>query len=273
MAFDASKLSAEERMKLQENIEDLRKKYALFMRKDSLRVGDIVYWKPGLRNRRFPREGNAGIVTRVFPVPVRDESKNEAGSPYFNEDLTVSVGVLDNDGDFVEFTYDGQRLERVDPATVTAKHAGFRCDGCGASDFSGLRFHCTECEDFDLCARCHSQGAEPGSHSSSHEMTAIEAPSVQLLHERLEALSTRECFQPGDIVQWKAGLKNKRLPKADQLGVVVETLPSPITDDDKGSSGSYFMEPLDVKIGLIDEDGDFVIFHFDSRRFTKTFNF
>lgn len=260
-------------MKLKDNIADLQKKYALFIRRDSLRVGDIVYWKPGLRNRRYPREGTVGIVTRVFPVPLKDESKNEAGSPYFNEELTVSVGVLDNDGDFVEFTYDGQRLERVDPSTVQSKHAGFACDACRAHDFSGLRFHCTECEDFDLCAKCHNQGAEPGSHSSSHTMVSIEAPSVPLLQERMTALTTCECFQPGDLVQWKTGLKNKRLPKADQLGVVVETLPSPITDGDKGSSGSYFLEPLDIKIGLIDEDGDFVIFHYDSRRFTKAFNF
>jgi len=273
MAFDPEKLSFEERQKLKDNIEDLRRKYELFLRKDDLQVGDIVAWKPGLRNRRFPIEGCAGIVTRVFPVPVRDESKNEAGSPYFNEDLTVSVGVLDNDGDFVEFTYDAQRLQRVDPSTIEAKHWDFACDGCNARNFSGLRFHCQECENFDLCARCHAQGVEPGKHSSSHRMTEIEAPSVPLLAERLKAFTTRECFQPGDIVQWKAGLKNKRLPKIDQFGVVVETLPAPVTDEDKGSSGSYFLEPLDIKIGLTDEDGDFVIFHYDSRRFTKAFSF
>jgi len=273
MAFDPSKLSYEERQRLKSNIEDLRKKYALFMRKDALKVGDIVSWKPGLTNRRYPREGQCGIVTRVFPVPVKDLSKDEAGSPYFNEDITVSVGLLDNDGDFVEFSYDGQRLQRVDPATIQARHMRFQCDGCGAEDFPGVRFHCTKCENFDLCARCHSDGFEGGDHKASHEMTAILAPSPDILRERFIAFSARECFQPGDIVQWKTGLKNKRLPEADQLGVVVETLPAPIVDEDKGTSGSYFLEPLDVKIGLIDEDGDFVIFHYDSRRFTKAFAF
>ena len=115
MAFDPQELSTEERTKLKENIAQLREKFSLYTRKDDLQVGDIVFWKPGLTNRRFPRPGTAGIITRVFPVPVKDTSRTEAGSPYFNEDLTVAVGILDNDGDFVEFTYDGQRLQRVDP--------------------------------------------------------------------------------------------------------------------------------------------------------------
>jgi len=269
MAFDPTKLSVEEKLKLKENIEDLRKKHALYIRKDDLQVGDIVYWKPGLTNRRYPRPGTAGIVTRIFPVPIKDESKSEAGSPYFNESLNVCVGIIDNDGDFVEFTYDGQRLERIDPNTLPGKHVGFRCDGCDAQDFTGIRFHCTECRDFDLCPQCHSSGAEPGSHSSSHKMTAIEPCCEAVLKERLAAFEQTTCFQPGDLVQWKAGLKNKRLPEMDQLAVVVEMLPVPITDEEKGSSGSYFLEPLDMKLGMIDDDGDFVIFHYDSRRFTK----
>jgi len=269
MTFDPSKLSHEEKRKLQENIADLQKKYALFVRNDDLRVGDFVTFKPGLTNRRYPRPGTAGIVTRVFPVPLKDLSKNEAGSPYFNEELTISVGILDNDGDFVEFTYDGKRMEHADPSCLVGKHAGFSCDGCGARDFTGIRFHCDECKDFDLCARCHASGFENEKHSSSHKMTAIEPASADTLKERMDSLLAQECFQPGDIVQWKTGLKNKRLPKMDQLAVVVETLPSPVTDEDKSSSGSYFLEPLDIKLGMVDEDGDFVIFHFDSRRFTK----
>ena len=269
MAFDPQELSTEERTKLKENIAQLREKFSLYTRKDDLQVGDIVFWKPGLTNRRFPRPGTAGIITRVFPVPVKDTSRTEAGSPYFNEDLTVAVGILDNDGDFVEFTYDGQRLQRVDPSQVVGKHSGFACDGCGAQDFTGIRFHCRECDDFDLCAKCHESGATPGSHETSHEMDAIEPCSPELLRERLASFQEQSCFQPGDLVQWKPGLKNKRMPHKDELAIVVEVLPSPITDSDKGSSGSYFLEPLDVRLGIVDDDGDFVIFYYDSRRFTK----
>lgn len=269
MTFDPSKLSAEERMKLKENIAALRSRFALFTRQDNLQVGDIVSWKPGLTNRRYPVPGTAGIVTRVFPVPVYDESKTDAGSPYFREALTVSIGVIDKDGDFTEFTYDGQRLQRMLPSELTGKNAGIVCDGCGAEEFTGARYHCCECDDFDLCAKCHDAGAEPGDHSRHHKMTLVEPCSATLLQERLAAMQENTCFQPGDLVQWKHGLKNKRLPEVDQMGVVVEVLPTPVTDSDKGASGSYFLEPLDLRIGIVDDDGDFTIFHYDSRRFRK----
>jgi len=272
MAFNPDTLSLEERAKLRENIADLRKKFALFMRKDALQVGDVVTWKPGLTNRRYPRPGTAGIVTRVFPVPVKDNSKNEAGSPYFNEELTVCVGVIDMEGDFVEFSYDGRRLERADPSRLLPKHFGFACDGCDAKDFSGVRFHCTECKDFDLCPRCHNERFSTRQHSPDHKMTAIEPSSATVLTERLRSFLAVECFQPGDLVQWKPGMKNKRLPAVGQLGVVLEMLPVPITDDEKSASGSYFLEPLDMKVGFIDDDGDFIVFHYDSRRFMKAFN-
>ena len=37
---------------------------------------------------------------------------------------------------------------------------------------------------------------------------------------------------------------------------------------DKQDSGTpYFNEPLDLILGLIDEEGDFAIFYYDKRRF------
>jgi len=269
MTFNPEKLTEDERMKLKDNIADLQKKFALFNRIDDLSVGDIVAWKPGLRNRRYPRNGTAGIVTRVFPVPIKNDSNGEAGSPYFNEELTVGVGVIDVDGDFIEFAYDGRRLERVEPNSIEPKHFDFACDGCGAEAFTGLRFHCTECDNFDLCPHCHSEGAEPGSHSRNHKMIAVEPCSEDLLRERFKSFCDVQCFQPGNLVQWKPGLKNKRLPEMNELAVVVEVLPVPISDQEKASSGSYFLEPLDIKLGMHDEDGDFVVYHYDSRRFTK----
>jgi len=227
MAFDPSKLSYEERQRLKSNIEDLRKKYALFMRKDALKVGDIVSWKPGLTNRRYPRPGTAGIVTRIFPVPIKDTTKSEAGSPYFNEELNVSIGVIDSDGDFVEFTYDSKRLQRIDSEDLSGKQVGIVCDGCGAEEFTGVRFRCTECENFDLCPKCHADGAEPRSHKSSHKMVAIEPCTEEVLRERLAIFNEPSCFQPGDLVHWKPGMKNKRLPELEQLAVVVEVLPVP----------------------------------------------
>ena len=36
----------------------------------------------------------------------------------------------------------------------------FKCDGC-ESFIVGTRFHCNECDDFDLCIGCHSFGKFP----------------------------------------------------------------------------------------------------------------
>ena len=77
-------------------------------------------------------------------------------------------------------------------------------------------------------------------------------------------------LEPADIVYWKKGLRNKRLPKATQPAIVVELPEKTVHDEDKDPGSAYFREPLDVILGFIDEeDGDFILFHFDSRRFTK----
>lgn len=76
-----------------------------------------------------------------------------------------------------------------------------------------------------------------------------------------------EPFQVGQIVRWKEGLRNKRAPRYGQPAVVVEILTKPERDKTKDSGSAYFNEPLDIVLGFLDEDGDFVTYHFDSRRF------
>ena len=88
--------------------------------------------------------------------------------------------------------------------------------------------------------------------------------------ERLTAafkkLMKRNTFKPGDIVDWKPGLRNK-----NSYGpfVVVEVLDSPIfdNDDEDGSGSQYFREPFDIILGNVVDDGEMFVIHFyDSRR-------
>ncbi|WP_374480821.1 hypothetical protein [Zoogloea sp.] len=90
------------------------------------------------------------------------------------------------------------------------------------------------------------------------------------LRERFQGLKRRQAFQPGDVVLWKPGLKNRRWPAYGKPAIVVEVIDPPIFDSEKDSGSAYFREPLDVAVGVFIEDGphrgDFVVWHFDSRR-------
>ena len=74
-------------------------------------------------------------------------------------------------------------------------------------------------------------------------------------------------FAPGQLVAWKKGLKNRRRPTIGEPAIVIEVLNSPILDVEADPGLPYFREPLDIILGVIDEDGDFLRYHFDSRRF------
>ena len=71
--------------------------------------GDLVTWKPGLRNRKMPDYGEPMVVVEVLAEPVYDQTA-DSGSPYFREPLTVLCLLIDEDGDALVFYYDAHRL-------------------------------------------------------------------------------------------------------------------------------------------------------------------
>lgn len=87
---------------------------------------------------------------------------------------------------------------------------------------------------------------------------------TDLLKDCLSRMNEKNEFHVGQIVGWKEGLKNKR---SDGPMIIVEILAEPIVNASKDSGTTYFMEPLDIILGHVDADGDFVSFHYDSRRF------
>jgi hypothetical protein len=77
-------------------------------------------------------------------------------------------------------------------------------------------------------------------------------------------------FHKGQLVRWKAGLKNRAAPAYNEAVLVREILAAPIFDTCEASScaGSpYFGEPLTLVLALLDHDGDFVELRYDGRRF------
>ena len=92
-----------------------------------------------------------------------------------------------------------------------------------------------------------------------------------VLRERHALLNQTHRFKPGDLVTWKPGLQNRRVPLYGQAAVVIGMLDEPVLDSEQESGSTYFREPLDIVLGVIwdrgPNRGEFVTFHFDSRRF------
>jgi len=87
------------------------------------------------------------------------------------------------------------------------------------------------------------------------------------LEQRNLLFSKTHVFAKNQLVKWKKGLKNRKLPKENQPAVVIDVLSPPLISEAE-SGTPYFREPLDILLGFIDErDGDFLVFHYDSRRF------
>lgn len=43
-------------------------------------------------------------------------------------------------------------------------HRGIRCEGCGDFPITGVRYHCLNCQDYDLCAACEAHAIHPKNH-------------------------------------------------------------------------------------------------------------
>ena len=89
----------------------------------------------------------------------------------------------------------------------------------------------------------------------------------QKLIRAFESMLIKYSFKPNQLVRWKQGLKNKDLPEYNQPAIVWEILPKARFDNAKahGAASPYFNEPLDIVLGVMDENA-FILLHYDSRR-------
>jgi hypothetical protein len=103
-----SKVTDEEYVaKLKEKIDALLSPSPDFQR------GDIVKWKKGLKNRRYPKEEQLCMVVEVLDTPKAGE--RDSGSPYFGEPLDLVIALLDDEKkDLLLFHYDKRRFEIVE---------------------------------------------------------------------------------------------------------------------------------------------------------------
>lgn len=97
---------------LPKRIADLKRFSATYLTYNSFKVGDVLRWKDGMRNRSF-LYGEPLIVVELYDEPFYDADASP-GSTLFREPLDIRVGVTIDDGEFITFVVDRRRLEHHD---------------------------------------------------------------------------------------------------------------------------------------------------------------
>lgn len=89
---------------------------ARYQKANTFKPGDLVVWKPGLRNKQAPVYGEPAIIVEVFETPLRDASEDPSSS-YFREQLHGRVGIImDDRPGLAIFHFDFNRFEPYRPA-------------------------------------------------------------------------------------------------------------------------------------------------------------
>tara|TARA_B100000678_G_scaffold153520_1_gene128294 strand:+ start:765 stop:1217 length:453 start_codon:yes stop_codon:yes gene_type:complete len=127
------------------------------------------------------------------------------------------------------------------------------------------------------------QGKEPflvglgrwltGRKNPSNEQAAVEpgdraitAATRSLALDMLNETPSHERFAPKEVVVWKWGMKNKAVPLAGQTALVMKVREEALIDDTQQPSSTYYLEPLDVLIGVYTHEGIFRELWVDGRR-------
>lgn len=74
-------------------------------------------------------------------------------------------------------------------------------------------------------------------------------------------------FKPGDLVQWKEGLKNSKWPDYGEPVPVLEVVPGQRVGILEEGGGSRSGEPIDLRVGVFSPTGDWDAYWYNAARF------
>lgn len=104
-------------------IDDLVEKAERFLGSPTdFAIGDIVRWKKGLKNKKYPKEGQSAVVVEKLKEAIRQDQR-DSGTPYFREPLDLGLALLDEDQDLVVFYYDSRRFELHQKGRISSRVA------------------------------------------------------------------------------------------------------------------------------------------------------
>uniref|UniRef100_A0A8R1DY36 Dystrobrevin n=1 Tax=Caenorhabditis japonica TaxID=281687 RepID=A0A8R1DY36_CAEJA len=75
------------------------------------------------------------------------------------------------------------------------------CDACQVRSFTGFRYKCQRCANYQLCQSCFWRGRTSQNHSNEHEMkeySSYKSPTKQLVHSVHKSLQCIPIASPGD---------------------------------------------------------------------------
>ena len=88
---------------------NLTEAFAALNQHTDFEPGELVTWKPRMKNRKKPEYGTPMIVIEVLREAISSSSDN-SGSPYFREPLDIICGFTDDENDLLLFHFDKRRL-------------------------------------------------------------------------------------------------------------------------------------------------------------------
>lgn len=103
--------------------------------------------------------------------------------------------------------------------------------------------------------------------SENEEEKSYGEEDIAQLREAYNNFSRKETFEVGQIVKWKKHLRNRKLPDQNQPAIVVNILDEPIVNQEGDPGTPYFLEKLDIVLGIMVSNGTFFTFYYDSSRF------
>jgi hypothetical protein len=97
--------------------EELRRLGELYNQRHEFKVGDLVTFKPGMSDSKFPNEGEPAVVVETRPGR-RVEGRQF--TQMFDIPADIRIGLADYSGDFLCYWMDGNRFQ---PYVDTAPNA------------------------------------------------------------------------------------------------------------------------------------------------------
>lgn len=123
----------------------------------------------------------------------------------------------------------------------------------------------------DLRALLAQIADEEGEQDNNGPNISPEIQAARVL-DHFKDFATKHKFQPGDLIQWKSGLKNRAVPEYGHPAVLIEHIDasdnSRFSSQQHADSGTpYCGEKQDIRVGLITNEGQFLMYLMDSRMF------